>query len=303
MLSTTELTGNSGMNWFTPNSSGNERQEGRHQALLAVADQSVEELAVELLVLQGGLVTRDTIDDQSFDIVLLDDPGDAREVHVQLKLARAVVEELDHPALQVLAQVQAEGLGVAHDLLGVLVEGDHQAALLVGGPFQEQAIGRAQLLAKHAEERRTIALLLTHSSMVSGPLQACCIGPEADVVSRVPLPASRTRRRRQPSTRHQASHSARCSGRSGGGRLQHGVHPLRHMASSEPVETSLRHRRTPLPWVIMPVQLGAEVEGAGRSRCLASSVPSAWLATWVRKQRSARAFRLLGGSRTPLTTP
>ena len=114
-------------------------QEGRHQALFAVVHQGVEEFAVELLVLQGGLVTRHPVDDQPFDVVRFNGPGDARKVHVQLQLARAVVEELDHPALQVLAQVEAEGLGVAHDLLGVLIEGDHQAALAGSGPLPAAA--------------------------------------------------------------------------------------------------------------------------------------------------------------------
>ncbi len=42
------------------------------------------------------------------------------------------------PLSRCVAQVEAEGLGVAHDLCGVLVQGDHQAALLVLDPFQEQ---------------------------------------------------------------------------------------------------------------------------------------------------------------------
>jgi hypothetical protein len=37
-----------------------------------------------------------------------------------------------------VARLSSEGLGVAHDLLGVLVEGDHQAVPLVCGPFQQQ---------------------------------------------------------------------------------------------------------------------------------------------------------------------
>jgi hypothetical protein len=62
---------------------------------------------------------------------------DAREMDVQLELARAVVEELDGAAVPMLAQVEAKSFGVAHDLLGMLVERDHQAALLVRDPFQE----------------------------------------------------------------------------------------------------------------------------------------------------------------------
>ena len=106
--------------------------------ILAVAHQGVEEFAVLLLVLQGTGVARHPVDDQPLDLVRFDGPDDAREVDVQLQLARAVVEELDGAAVQMLAQVEAEGFGVAHDLFGVLVEGDHQAALLVLDPFQEQ---------------------------------------------------------------------------------------------------------------------------------------------------------------------
>jgi hypothetical protein len=59
-------------------------------------------------------------------------------VNVEFEFARTVVEELNHPAVQMLAQIEAECFGVAYDLFRVLVEGDHQAALLVRNPFQEQ---------------------------------------------------------------------------------------------------------------------------------------------------------------------
>src|SRR5207245_7709345 len=54
-------------------------QEGRQQATLAVAHQGVQELAILLLVLQGGDVTGHPVDDQPLDLVFLDDPGDARD--------------------------------------------------------------------------------------------------------------------------------------------------------------------------------------------------------------------------------
>ena len=72
-------------------------EEGRHQALFAVAHQGVEEFAVQLLVLQGAGITRHAVDDQPLDLVLLNGPDDAREVDVELQLSRAVVEELDRP--------------------------------------------------------------------------------------------------------------------------------------------------------------------------------------------------------------
>jgi len=53
-------------------------QEGRHQAILAVARQSVEDFAGLLLILQAAHVTRHPVDDQPFDPVRFDGPGEAR---------------------------------------------------------------------------------------------------------------------------------------------------------------------------------------------------------------------------------
>src|SRR5207249_7002754 len=67
------------------------------------------------------------------------------KVGIDVQLLRGLVEDLDGAGVDVLAQVEAEGLGIAQDLCRMLIQGDQQAALaLCLRPFQQQL---------HAEDR------------------------------------------------------------------------------------------------------------------------------------------------------
>src|SRR5207249_10273315 len=61
------------------------------------------------------------------------------KVGIDVQLLRGLVEDLHGAGVDVLAQVEAEGLGIAQDLCRMFIQGDQQAALaLCLRPFQQQ---------------------------------------------------------------------------------------------------------------------------------------------------------------------
>ena len=99
----------------------------------------MDEIAVQPLIPEGAAVTRHAVNEQPLYLVLLNSPDDAIKVSINLQLLRRIVEELDHPRVDLLFQIHAEGRGIAQDLCRVLIQGDQHAALtLFQCSFQQQ---------------------------------------------------------------------------------------------------------------------------------------------------------------------
>ena len=99
----------------------------------------MDEIAVQRLIPDGVAITRHAVNEQPLYLVLLNSPDDEIKVSINLQLLRRIVENLDIPRVNLLFQIEVQGLGIAQDLCRVLIQGDQQAAFtLFQCSFQKQ---------------------------------------------------------------------------------------------------------------------------------------------------------------------
>src|SRR5471030_3227899 len=113
--------------------------------MFSIGHQSVDEIAVQRLIPDSVAITRHAINEQPLYLVLLDSSDDEIKVSINLQLLRRIVENMDIPRVNLLFQIEAEGLGIAQNLCRVLIQGDQQAAFTLFCSFQQRLHGEYRL--------------------------------------------------------------------------------------------------------------------------------------------------------------
>lgn len=102
-----------------------------HQPVLAVGYQRVKKVAVHGDFAEGGAITGHTINHQALNVMLLNDIDDSGVVGIDIQLLRTLEIDMKHARSHLFVQVQADGLGIADDLLRVLIKRNQQSPSLL----------------------------------------------------------------------------------------------------------------------------------------------------------------------------